>query len=95
MQPLSAGCISPILISFLAFNPDFLYNISVMLLASDFMRLLLVLCILGMALLAAIYLRRREMSIAEYIGWGLLVVLLPLLGPFLVIVYHPGKRVQS
>lgn len=64
-------------------------------LTSDLMRALLILCILGMALLAANYLRRREMSLTEYIGWGLLIVLLPLLGPFLVIVYHPGKRVES
>jgi len=49
---------------------------------------------LGMALLAAFYLRRRELTIAEYIGWGLLALLLPLLGPFLVILYQPGKRVH-
>ncbi len=66
-----------------------------MLLTSDFMRFLLILCVLGMAFLAAIYLRRREMSIAEYLGWGLMIILLPLLGPFLVIVYQPGKRVES
>jgi hypothetical protein len=64
-------------------------------LSSDLMRALLVICVLGMALLAALYLRRREMTIAEYIGWGLLAVLLPLLGPFLVILYRPGKRVES
>ena len=66
-----------------------------MLLASDLMRLLLVLCILGMALLAAIYLRRRKMSLVEYIGWGLVIVLLPVLGPFLVIVYQPGQRAEG
>jgi hypothetical protein len=64
-------------------------------LSSDLMRALLVICVLGMALLAALYLRRREMTVAEYIGWGLLAVLLPLLGPFLVILYRPGKRVES
>jgi hypothetical protein len=64
-------------------------------LSSDLMRALLVICVLGMALLAALYLRRREMTIAEYIGWGLLAVLLPLLGPFLVILYRPGKKVES
>ena len=64
-----------------------------MMLASDLMRALLILCVLGMAVLAVLYLRRRKMSIAEYIGWGLLIVLLPLLGPFLVIFYQPGKRV--
>ena len=65
-----------------------------MLLSPETMRVLLLVGALGMALLASFYLRRRELTIAEYIGWGLLALLLPLLGPFLVILYQPGKRVH-
>lgn len=57
----------------------------------DLMRAILIAAILGMALLAALYLRRREMAIAEYLFWGLIIILLPLLGPFLVILARPGK----
>jgi len=65
-----------------------------MLLTPETMRFLLLVSALGMALLAAFYLRRRELTIAEYVGWGLLALLLPLLGPFLVILSQPGKRVR-
>ncbi len=57
---------------------------------AETMRVLLIGCIAGMALLAAFYLRRREMSPGVYLAWGLLALLLPLLGPFLVILNHPG-----
>jgi hypothetical protein len=60
----------------------------------DLLRALLVLCAVSMALLAAFYLRRRELTLREYIAWGLLIVLLPLLGPFLVLLYQPGKRAR-
>jgi Na+/proline symporter len=63
-----------------------------MLASPDVMRALLVVCALGMALLAVFFLRKRELTISKYIGWGLLIVLLPLLGPFLVILFRPGKR---
>lgn len=62
-----------------------------MLLSASLMRLLLGLCLLGMCLLAAFYLRRRELTLAEYIAWGMLAVLVPLIGPFLVILNHPGR----
>ena len=65
-----------------------------MLLTADAMRASLVICVLGMALLAAFFLRKRELSITEYIGWGIVIVLLPLLGPFLVILHRPGKRTE-
>jgi hypothetical protein len=57
----------------------------------DVMRMLLLLCLLGLSLLAILYLRKRKMSFAAYLGWGILAILLPLLGPFLVIFYKPGK----
>jgi hypothetical protein len=59
-------------------------------LSTDLLRYLLLGCILGMACLAAFYLRRRELTPHEYLGWGLLALLLPLIGPFLVILSHPG-----
>jgi hypothetical protein len=55
------------------------------------MRILLVICLLGMTLLGGLYLRQRDLTLSEYISWGLLLVFIPLLGPFLVILSRPGK----
>ena len=63
-----------------------------MLLSAELMRLFLLLCFLGMALVAGFYLRGRELSFSAYLGWGMLLVLVPLLGPFLVIMAQPGQR---
>jgi len=60
----------------------------------DTMRIFLVVGLLGMALLAAFYLRKRALTYPEYVGWGLLIILVPLLGPFLVIYLRPGRFVQ-
>ncbi|GEM_PF-591158 len=62
-----------------------------MLLSASTVRFLLLLGLFGMALLAAFYLRRRELTLVEYIAWGMLAVCLPLVGPFLVILNHPGR----
>ena len=59
--------------------------------SSEVMRLLLVACQFCMAFLGALYLRRRSLSFTEYIKWGLLLVLVPVLGPFLVILSRPGR----
>ena len=61
-----------------------------MLLSADWMRLLLCLCLIGIAILAAFFLRGRRLSLFEYLGWGALIVLLPLIGPFLVVLIQPG-----
>ena len=42
-------------------------------------------------LLAAFYLRSRRLSFLQYLAWGLLIVLAPMLGPFLAIVFRPGQ----
>jgi hypothetical protein len=65
-----------------------------MLLSPEFVRLCLCLCLLGMAVLAAFSLRGRTLSAPAFMGWGLLIVLVPLIGPFLVILfgYRPGSR---
>lgn len=62
-----------------------------MLVSPDVMRSLLILGLFGMALLAAIYLSRRSLTLQEYLVWGLLILLVPLLGPFLAILFAPGK----
>ncbi len=59
--------------------------------AADVLRLLLFLDVFGMALLAAFYLRRRELSWWAYLAWGLVALLIPILGPFLVIASRPGR----
>jgi hypothetical protein len=65
------------------------YN-NVMLLSPEVMRGLLLTCIVGMAALAGLYLRRRPLSPMQYLRWGALVLLLPLVGPFLAILLEPG-----
>lgn len=61
----------------------------------DVLRALLLLCLAGMALLAALYLRHRRMTLYEYLAWGLLALFLPILGPFLVILSQPGESIHS
>jgi uncharacterized membrane protein YukC len=56
------------------------------------MRILLLACLIGMAILAALFLRKRSLSIPAYLGWGLLIILVPLIGPFLVILLQPGTK---
>ncbi len=65
-----------------------------MFITPEVMRTLLALCILGMVLLAAFYLRRRDLSLYEYISWGMLILFVPLLGPFLVILSRPGAQAK-
>jgi hypothetical protein len=67
------------------------YNLFTMGLSSDVMLLLLLLAALGIALIAAFYLRRRTLSLPEYLAWGALLVFVPFLGPFLIIVLRPGR----
>jgi hypothetical protein len=62
-----------------------------MLISSELMRAWLYICLFTMALVAAFYLRRRSLSTLEYILWGLLVVMLPALGPYIVIAARPGQ----
>ena len=62
-----------------------------MVLSPDVMYLLLFMAALGMALIAAFYLRRRLLSLPQYFAWGMLLVFVPFLGPFLVILLRPGR----
>lgn len=54
------------------------------------LQILLVAGCLAMVLLSILYLRNRKLSLIGYILWGLLALLVPLLGPFLVIACKPG-----
>jgi hypothetical protein len=65
-----------------------------MILSPAFVRVCLVVCMVGMALLAALYLRGRKLTWWEYLGWGLFALLIPILGPFLTILLRPGNPRQ-
>jgi hypothetical protein len=58
---------------------------------ADVIRVILLVNIVAMALLALFYLRQRTLSLREYILFGLLALLVPLLGPFMVIIFRPGE----
>jgi len=59
--------------------------------APELLRLLLVVFSFAMLLLSMIYLSRRKLTFWDYCGWGLVAILIPILGPFLVIASRPGK----
>jgi hypothetical protein len=63
-----------------------------MLTSPDLMRTLLLLCLVGMAILAALFLRTRRLPFSSFLRWGLLALFVPLLGPFLVILSNPGSK---
>ena len=62
-----------------------------MLITPESLRLLFSIGLLGMVLLAVFYLRKRRLSFWQFLGWGLLAIFIPLLGPFLVILSGPGE----
>lgn len=41
---------------------------------------------------AIFYLRYRRATLGEYIFWGIVALILPVLGPFFVIAARPGPR---
>ena len=58
----------------------------------DLMRSLLFICTLTMVILAVFYLRQRKLTHQAYILWGLVAILIPIIGPFIVIWMKPGKQ---
>ncbi|HJS29683.1 MAG TPA: hypothetical protein VJ768_08680 [Anaerolineales bacterium] len=60
--------------------------------APELLRALLILTIVAMAALALYFLSRRRLTAYEFAAWGLLALLVPLLGPFLVIYLRPGEK---
>jgi len=57
----------------------------------DILRVMLFACLFGMVMVAILYLRQRKLSTMAYVLWGLLAVVLPVVGPFLVISSRPGE----
>jgi hypothetical protein len=58
---------------------------------AETLRLLLTGYLLAMFVLALTYLRRRPLTWVQFSAWGFFALLVPALGPFLVIVAQPGK----
>lgn len=54
-------------------------------------RTFLLVDIVAMSVLSLCYLRQRRLSNLSFWGWGLLALLVPVLGPFLVIANRPGE----
>jgi len=63
-----------------------------MLLSAFMMRVLLIVCLLGLMLLAISFLGQRKVPWLHYLSWGLIAILLPLVGPFWVITRRSRKR---
>ncbi|MDP2995502.1 MAG: hypothetical protein Q8N46_10325 [Anaerolineales bacterium] len=61
---------------------------------SETLRLLLAGFLVAMYVLANLYLRRQPLTFSQYTLWGLFALLVPALGPFLVILLQPGKSAQ-
>jgi hypothetical protein len=62
---------------------------------ADVVRTLLLADMVGLSLLALVYLRHRRMTWQGYCCWALLAVVVPVIGPFLVIAKRPGDRNPS
>jgi hypothetical protein len=58
---------------------------------ADVIRTMLIVDMVALVLLALIYIRQRKMSIVEYCCWSLLAIILPVIGPFIVIANRPGQ----
>lgn len=61
---------------------------------AETLRLLLAGFLVAMYVLAMLYLRRQPLTFSQYTLWGLFALLVPALGPFLVILLQPGISAQ-
>jgi hypothetical protein len=59
---------------------------------TETLRLLLLLFLFASYALAVFYLSRRSLTRLQFATWALVALLIPLLGPFIVFVTHPGQR---
>lgn len=62
---------------------------------SEFLRLILFADLFGMLLLAVLFLRERQLSTLGYVCWGIFALMLPVIGPYIVIAYRPGFPMQK
>jgi hypothetical protein len=58
----------------------------------EILRFVLLCVIVILASTAVFYLRTRRLSLQEYTIWGMMAILLPVVGPFLVIWMRPGRK---
>ena len=58
---------------------------------TDTLRVLLYVVLFGMLLIAVLYLRQRKLSKAAYVLWGILALIVPVVGPYIVIASRPGE----
>ncbi|MBN1303350.1 MAG: hypothetical protein JXA13_02870 [Anaerolineales bacterium] len=58
---------------------------------AETIRIFLVGCLVSMYGLSLCYLRQRRMTWSAYAFWGIFALLIPALGPFLVILLQPGR----
>jgi hypothetical protein len=61
----------------------------------DILRYMLAAYLILAWILALIYLGRRPINRIEYALWGIVALILPVFGPFLVIAAQPGRRVRD
>ena len=57
---------------------------------AEIVRQLLAACLLAMYILAMFSLRHRSLASAQFFALGLFALVVPMLGPFLVILNRPG-----
>lgn len=55
------------------------------------LRILLAFTLVVMAIMALAFLHHRRLSLPQWLGWGLLALVVPVIGPFLVLVIRPGQ----
>ncbi len=55
------------------------------------LRIILLSYFVSQFLLAIFYLRGRKLGLGAYTLWGLFALLVPALGPFIVIISRPGE----
>ena len=55
------------------------------------LRLLLAIFLIVMFGIALLYLSRRQLTLRQSLAWGVFALLVPVLGPLLVIALRPGK----
>ena len=58
----------------------------------DLMRSFLLACMLTMIILAVFNLRRRKLMHLAYVLWGLVAILIPIIGPFMIIWMKSGEQ---